>query len=134
MIEKQFFLVNIINEKEIIKFFKNKFNILLESMNYKKHDSDYFLQYINYSGDIQVGINISCSDNNKINYTDYTIALALAIYFKTEVVFCIDKIVGKGEWILVNSNQNSYFVNISDENDKINIDRKSLVPYNIKGK
>lgn len=131
MIEKQFFLVKPIRENDIIDFFKNKLDLLLDSINYPKPDAKLFLQYLNYSGDIKVSINISCSNDNRIKSDDYNIATVLAKSFNTEVIFSEINNEGKEKWILVNSDKKYFQVEIFDENEEIYIDRNSLIPYHI---
>jgi hypothetical protein len=125
-----FLISDLLPETRLLSFFKECFNLVLESFNYPNSGADIYLQYTEYDGEIKLSINILWKNSLNNNTSEKNIAQNIAKFFNTKVLIELpeSEIYEGREYIMYDENGERFVINLEEREEGIFLDKKSKLP------
>ncbi|MBL4900935.1 MAG: hypothetical protein JKX76_15105 [Colwellia sp.] len=114
----QLFIESSVDEIALINFLNSDLKLEAETLTFPKSTAKYFVQLQEYSQGFLCGINVSWKDST-LDVNEIEFASALATKFLTRIVFESESapLAGKSEWLLIDSFNKQYSVNVVECDD-----------------
>ncbi len=118
-----FFICKSIPEYQIITFFKEQYQLELDSPDCPNEAAKAFLYYSEEDGDIKFYIHVMLPNGMDLKEEPVEVAKNLAMFYRTDVLVELENPYENREYLLFNDLGNMYAADIEAEDEKFLINR-----------